>query len=146
MPSHTEKPCKSPHAEAECPSSATLGKRHHRHGPAIPIALCTVIGGLCGIPLLYAENPIGILTVLPGAIAGAIYYRCRSSKWPIDPAAKRRRYTYAAISTLALPLLAVCAMGMRGQGLPITIGALLLGASIGISILLSGDRRPGSAA
>ena len=140
---HSENPYESPHAASEDPSSVTPLNRDHRHGPAIPIVVCTLIGGLCGLPLLVRENAIGFLTVLPGAIAGGIYYRLLSSKWPIDPTAKHRRYTYAVISTLTLPLLTAFATGMRGQGFTMTIVALLLGASIGIGILLSGDRRAG---
>ena len=84
---------------------------------------------------------MGFLGSMPGAIAGAIYYRFRSSKWPINPTAKRRRYTYALIATLALPLITASVTGMRAQGFTMTILALWVGASVGIGILLSGDRR-----
>ena len=95
------------------------------------------------MPLLMHENAFGFLGVLSGAILGGLYFRVRSSNWPIDPTARQRRFGNATLSTLLLPALTVIFTGMRGQGFLMAIIALLIGLSIAIGILLSGDRCEG---
>jgi len=44
------------------------------------------------------------------------------------------------------PLMAAMLVGLRGQGLAMTIAALWIGLSVAAGILVSGDRRTGDVA
>jgi len=105
-----------------------------------------LVGGLSGVPLLIDENAIGFLGVLPGAILGGLYFRVRSSAWPVDPTARKRRYAYAVLGALLFPAVVAIVTGMRGQGITMAILALFMGLSIAAGILASGDRRSGDVA
>jgi hypothetical protein len=139
-PLETENPYDPPRASAHEESAPGL-EIPKGVGPAIPIALGTFAGGLVGLALLVQEHVIGFIAFVLGSVAGGLYYRNRSRQWPIDPTAKRRRYTYAMLSVILLPSFTAIATGMRGQGLVMTILAALLAASIAAGILVSGDRR-----
>jgi hypothetical protein len=96
----------------------SLAKRDDQLGPAIPIVAGMMMGGLAGVPLLINESALGFIGILPGAILGGVYFRVRSSQWPVDPTAHKRRYGYAILVTLLFPAVAAVLTGMRGQGLP----------------------------
>ena len=112
-----------------------------KRGPAIVIAVSALIGAVAGLPLLINDQLIGFFTVFPGAVVGGIVFRIASSSLPIDPAAKLRRYKYAAISFITLPLLSLLGTEMQGQGFHMTIGGAMIGLAIALGILVSGDRR-----
>lgn len=139
-------PFPPPQTQSQILGRTKLAKRDHRPGPAVPIAVGTLVGGLFGVPLLTHENEFGFLGVLPGAILGELYFRVRSSNRPLDPTARKRRYGYAILTTLLFPAVAAVMTGMRGQGLEMTVLALLIGLSIAAGILISGDRRSGGVA
>lgn len=136
-----DNPYSPPQTQSQLVGPTKLAKRDHRCGPAVPIVVGTMVGGLSGVPLLIHENALGFLGLLPGAILGGLYYRARSSNWPVDPTAQKRRYGYAILTTLLFPAVAAALTGMRGQGLAMTVLALLMGVSIAAGILISGDRR-----
>ena len=141
-----DNPYSPPQTESQLVEPTKLAIRDHRRGPAVPIVIGTMVGGLSGVPLLVDENALGFLGVLPGAILGGLYFRVRSSNWPVDATAQKRRYGYAILTTLLFPAVAAILTGMRGQGLAMTVLALLMGVSIAAGILISGDRRSGSVA
>lgn len=72
---------------------------------------------------------------------GGVVFRVASSSLPIDPTARIRRYMYAAIAFVTLPLLSLFGTGMQGQEFHFTVGAALFGLVIALGILVSGDRR-----
>lgn len=113
-----------------------------KRGPAVSICLGALLGLFAGVPLLFARLPIGFLGFMPGAILGGLMYRYASRHLPVDPQAHSRRWLFAGISLFILPITAGILTGMRGQGLHMTIGALLIGLAIAVGILVSGDRRP----
>ena len=139
-------PYASPETQSQIVEPATLTKRVRRRGPAIPIAVGTTIGGVLGLPLLIHKNAFGLVGMFLGSALGGLYFRFRSSNWPTDPTARRRRYGYAMLTTLLFPTVPAISTGMRGQGLAMTVLALLIGLSIATGILLSGDRRSGDVA
>ena len=112
-----------------------------KRGPAIVIVACSLFGAVAGLPLLINDQLIGLFTVFPGAVLGGILFRIASSSLPVDPTAKSRRYKYAAITFITLPLLSLLGTGMQGQGFHMTIGGALIGFAIALGILVSGDRR-----
>ena len=141
IPLESENPYDPPRIPADERSpveSTNVGGR----GPAISIALGALIGCLCGSALLVFSIQGGFLGFVPGAIAGGLYYRLRSRRWPVDESARTRRYFGALLATLLLPTYASLAFGTRGQGLQMTILMLVLGVSIAVGILISGDHRP----
>ncbi len=116
-----------------------------QRGPALLIASGALLGLLAGLLLVMLRLPFGFLGFMPGAVIGGLYYRLASAPLPIDPGARRRRYTYAVVALCTLPVLAGALFGLRAQGMTMTIGALLIGAAFAMGILISGDRRPNRA-
>ena len=141
-----DNPYSPPQTQSQLVEPTKLAIRDHRRGPAVPIVIGTMVGGLSGIPLLVHENALGFVGLLPGALLGGLYFRVRSSNWPVDPTAQKRRYGYAILTTLSFPAVAAILTGMRGQGFAMTVLALWIGMSIAAGILISGDRRSGSVA
>ena len=112
-----------------------------KRGPAIVIASAAFLGGIAGLPFLVNENPIGLLGVLLGAVVGGVAFRVASRSLAIDPTARMRRYKFAFVSVVTLPTISAIGTGLQGQGLQMTIGALLIGTAFALGILVSGDRR-----
>jgi hypothetical protein len=139
-------PYKATHLDTLLEKPLPLKTRDRRQGPAIFIAIGALIGGIAGAPLLRNENLLGFLGVLPGCLIAGFIYRLRSSNWPVDETAYYRRYGYAILVTVLLPLMTAISTGMRGQGREMTILALVIGISIATGILVSGDRRSGTVA
>lgn len=126
-------------------ASAPIASSHlpaPQRGPALLIASGALLGLLGGLLLVMFRLPFGFLGFMPGAVMGGLYYRLASAPLPIDPDARRRRYTYAVVALCALPVLAGALFGLRAQGLTMTTGAFLIGIAFAMGILISGDRRP----
>lgn len=118
-----------------------VAERGRRMGPAIYIVFLALIGAVAGIPLLANDNPVGFLTVFPGAVIGGLVYRLRARTWPIDPTAKVRRFSYAATVVFVLPFSVASLVGLGGQGATMALLALYVGVALAAGILISGDRR-----
>jgi hypothetical protein len=140
----TRNPYLSTATDSALEKPLTLRSRDGRKGPAMLIAIGAFLGGIAGAPLLMNENILGFFGVLPGSLLAGIAYRLRSANWPVDPTACYRRYRYATLAVVPVPLLTAMVTGMRAQGLGITILAFVIGMSVALGILVSGDRRSGT--
>src|SRR5262249_1944930 len=134
-------PYEAPESSGDSADAYRSASRNRRSGPAFYIALGAFAGGLAGTPLLSEYALLGYLTVIPGAIAGALVFRGRSRKWPVDPTVNRRRIGYAALVTVLIPSFMLLMIGLQGQGTAITLLGFIVGLALGLGILVSGDRR-----
>lgn len=142
MSPETLNPYESPKSATKASTVNRKAGFGRRSGPAMYIAFFALIGGAAGIPLLASERAIGLVTVVPGALFGGLVYRIRSRNWPIDPTARARRFGYALAVTVVPPGLIGAVVGLRAQGLGMTLVGLVIGAALAAGILISGDRRP----
>jgi hypothetical protein len=117
-----------------------LPRNNPYFGPALPIVLGVLTGGLLGLPLLIMRNLLGFAVILPGGMLGGLYFRWRSWNWPVSPTARYKRFVYATLIA-AVPL--TCSLLSSGEPGPRVLVADL-GLSIAMGILVSGDRRSGS--
>ena len=130
-----------PPREVDFAAPPAVSRRRKRLGPAIPIALGAALGSACATILFMRENPWGLIAIPIGAVAGGLRFRMCSHRWPIDTTAKRRRHKYALLSVVVFPMLIAFAVGLRAQGLQMTLLVFLIGVSIAVGMFAAGDRR-----
>lgn len=112
-------------------------------GPAIYIVGCGLIFCIASIAMISEYRSFVWGTPMVGSIVGGIMYRIRSSGWPIDPTAWKRRLYFALLSILLGPFVVFLLTGFRAHGLQIGILATCIGVSVACGIFVAGDRRNG---
>lgn len=119
-----------------------MSERGHL-GPTIPVCVGTLLGGLSLAPIFREYGLISYVFVFSVSLLSGLIYRFLTLDFPIDPTARKSRYFNAMLLTFLLPILTAMFTGMdNGEAIFITQRVLLLGVSIAVGILVSGDRRP----
>ena len=122
--------------------------RGSKKGPALYIVLSaigvTFVLALILHQFLIEFEPIGFTLPAVGSIIGAMIYRIRSRRWPIDPTAKSRIIKCSLIACLTPPaIMFVITGGGRAQGAAMVLICLLVEMSVAAGIILAGRRRDG---
>lgn len=115
---------------------------NNKFGPTISICWGMLVGGILGVPFLRKENPIGFLSVTLGSLLGGLIYRYLAKDMPLDPTARKRRYLDAIIVAVLIHILTAMFTGLDNGEKIWIIQTVLLGVSVAVGILVSGDRRP----
>ena len=154
-------PYEPPHARS---SAIQLNRSNPRlaptSGPALVVGGGYLLGAVAAIPLVITEQMIGYFGMVPGAIVGGLAYRVSSAAFQIDPSMRVRRRLYAclAATTIVTGVFSFMAItrfvpALGGQALGVSAGGFVIGLYLSILIgpfavgmVLSGDRRAGTAA
>ncbi len=114
-----------------------------RRGPTMTIAIGALIGLMIGfVVFLKLLFPPGFLGFIPGAALGGLFYRFASASLPVDPKARRGRYTCAVVTVFLVPAIVGVLTYKYEEGVSITILTILLGIAFATGIVVAGDRRP----
>ena len=106
------------------------------------IVLAALLASSMSPYFLINRNPVGFLLPAVGCVVGALIYRYRSRRWPIDPTARMRIVKYSLISVTVPPaLIFLLTDGGRAQGFGMVVIGLIVGASVAAGIILAGSHR-----